>query len=268
MRRQLRAACTEAATIEYIAAGRGPVLLAFHGAIGNADSMDWFIRAFASRFRVIVPSLGQSDDVDDFCQRVNAVLEHEQVAAATVFGISFGGLLAQSFVRRHPHRVERLILMSCGAPRSASARIYGVAAAIARTLPLPAVRWLTSLFLSRRLVHAPAARGSAGRALAAQRRRLGSVAKRIGRDLIVGRFRIAADVHRAEHDIRAAIEAWSGRILLLVASDDPLFPPRARNRMRSVLPTAQVHTFATGGHLIPLFNREEMRRVVIGFASD
>jgi pimeloyl-ACP methyl ester carboxylesterase len=82
--------------IEYVAAGRGPVLLAFHGAIGNADSMDWFVRAFASRFRVIVPSLGETYDVDEFCRRVDDVLEQEGVATGIVFGISFGGLLAQS----------------------------------------------------------------------------------------------------------------------------------------------------------------------------
>lgn len=263
-----RVARTEHGVIEYVASGRGPALLAFHGAIGNADSMAWFVRAFSSRFQVIVPSLGDTDDVDEFCRRVNAVLHQEQVSHAIVFGISFGGLLAQSFVRRHPERVDRLILMSCGAPRYAAASMFRAASWIARTLPLPAVRWLTSLFLSRRLVHAPDARGAIRRALAAHRRRLESAADGVNRELMVGRFRIAADVHRAERDIRAALEAWRGRILLLMASDDPLFSPRARNRIGEAFPQSQLHTFPHGGHLIPLFNAEEMRQIVIRFASE
>jgi pimeloyl-ACP methyl ester carboxylesterase len=171
-------------------------------------------------------------------------------------------------VRRYPHRVDRLILMSCGAPRSAAGAMYSAVSAIVRALPLPILRRLTAMFLSRRLVHAPDARGAALRALTAHRRRLELVGERIGRELMAGRFRMAADVHRAEDDIRSALQEWRGRILLLIARDDPLFSRRSRNRIRAVLPRVEVHTFDKGGHLIPLFNREEMQQVVIRFASE
>lgn len=254
--------------LEYVAAGNGPALVAFHGAIGNAESMEWFIRAFSPRFRVIVPSLGQRNDVDDFCRSVADVLDAEGIETATVFGISFGGLIAQSFVRRHPTRVDRLILMSCGIPNPAAAWLFHAAGVVARTLPNRAVQALTSLFLTRRLVRTSGADGSAGRALAAHRRRLESFAGRIGQDIIVARFRIAADVHRAESEICDALATWSGRILLLIANDDPLFSSKTHERIRESLPRAEVYTFAQGGHLIPLFHGDEMRRIVIGFATD
>lgn len=267
MKPELRVAGTPAGPLEYAAAGNGPVLLAFHGAIGNAESMEWFVRAFAPRFRVIVPSLGDSRDLDRFCAGVEAVLERENATRVTAFGISFGGLLAQGFVRRHPARVERLILMSCGAPRLASALLFGAASFAAGHLPSPVVRWLTSRFLSRRLVHAPGARGGVRRALDVHLRRLAAAATSVRRELVAARFRIAADVHRAADDIRLALDSWTGPILLLIASDDPLFPPRAQRRLSTGFPRVQVHTFARGGHLIPLFHGDEMRRIVTRFAE-
>lgn len=259
--------CTRNGDLQYVARGQGPALLAFHGAIGNAESMDWFVRTFSSHFRVLVPSLGQSDDVLNFCDRVERLLQHEGVESATVFGISFGGLLAQSFVRRHPMRVARLILMSCGIARRSSATLYIFARILARSLPLRALRRIVSLFLSRRLVHTPPTEAAVRRALGAHRQRLAGIAERIDRDLVVARFRVAADVHRAGPDIRRAIEGSEGRTLLLLASDDPLFSARERRRLRLMLPNANIHMFAQGGHLIPLFNADEMRRIVIQFAG-
>jgi pimeloyl-ACP methyl ester carboxylesterase len=254
-------------TLHYLIAGRGPALLAFHGAVGNAESLRWFVTAFAHSFRVIVPSLGEANDVEQFCDDVAAMLDAENVPTAALFGISFGGLLAQAFVARHGARASRLILMSCGATRRTSTIFYALVGCIARALPEPFVRGIVRLFLSRRLVVVRGARASARRAIRAHRRRLEQFSERVRKEMVVARFRIATDIHRADDHIRGAIRVWHGRTLVLVAADDPLFGARERDRLRDTLPGATIHTFRKGGHLIPLMNGEEMRGIITRFVS-
>jgi pimeloyl-ACP methyl ester carboxylesterase len=253
--------------LHYLVAGDGPVLIAFHGALGNAESMRWFVSAFAGQFRVIVPSLGDTSDVDRFCDGVSSILDAENVHTAALFGISFGGLLAQAFVARHGRRVSRLILMSCGVTRRLSTVLYVLAGLAAQALPEAVVRAIVRLVSSRRLIPAHTAHAAVRRAVRAHRRRLEEFSERVQKDLVVSRFRITADIHRGDARVREGMRAWRGETLVLVAADDPLISARARARVRDALPAATIHTFGEGGHLIPLINGEEMHRIITGFAS-
>src|ERR1700682_38177 len=120
----LRRLMTIDGPVEYLVAGQGAPLVAFHGALGNAESMAWFVRAFADDFRVIVPSVGDRWDPATVVRSVECVLDAEGVQNAAVFGISFGGLVAQAFLERRPQRVSRLILMSCPPLRRAASLLY------------------------------------------------------------------------------------------------------------------------------------------------
>ena len=46
------------------------------------------------------------------------LMEHVGWKSAKVIGVSFGGMVAQEFVLRHPRRVERLVL-ACTSPGGA-----------------------------------------------------------------------------------------------------------------------------------------------------
>jgi len=47
---------------------------------------------------------------------LRAILDAEQAGCVTILGASFGGSVAQVFVRRYPERVGELILSNTGVP--------------------------------------------------------------------------------------------------------------------------------------------------------
>jgi len=254
--------------VEYVAAGEGEPLLAFHGALGNAESMEWFVNSFARDFRVLVPSLGDRSDPAQIARCAAAILEAEGIEQASVFGISFGGLVAQAFLEHHPDQVRRIILMSCPPLRRAASFAYGCASGIARSLPLPVLRFITRTILTRRLADATGAGNAAKRALQSHRRRLDDFGRRFTREVLVARLSLAARIHRREPRFRDVLRLWCGPMLLMIADDDPLFDRRALARLRKAFPDAQLHTFDGGGHVIPLLHGEAMRRVIREFVRD
>ena len=86
--------------------------------------------------------------------------------------------------------------------------------------------------------------------------------------MVVCRFTLAARIHEGEASLRRILRAWPGVILLIVADDDPLFDRRSRVRMQQAFPRARLHTFDVGGHVIPLFHGEEVRRLVGDLARE
>ncbi len=103
----------------------GAPAIAFINSLGT-DTRIWddVVDALRGRFRLLVYDKrghGLSDTpageytlahhVDDLA----GVLDHLAIAAATLCGVSIGGLIAQAFALAHPHRVERLVLCDTAA---------------------------------------------------------------------------------------------------------------------------------------------------------
>jgi 3-oxoadipate enol-lactonase len=100
--------------------GEGPPLLYISGT--GADLRNHpgpFDGAFARRFDLVSydqRGLGQTDQppgpysMADYGDDAAAVLDAEGLDAVAVIGISFGGMVAQEFVLRHPERVSRVVL--------------------------------------------------------------------------------------------------------------------------------------------------------------
>ena len=73
--------------------------------------------------------LGQTSKPDapytmaDYADDAARLMDHAGWTAARVIGVSFGGMVAQEFVLRHPQKVERLVL-ACTSPGGAGGASY------------------------------------------------------------------------------------------------------------------------------------------------
>ena len=61
------------------------------------------------------------------------------------------------------------------------------------------------------------------------------------------------------------LAGWGGRVLILEADDDPLFPPAARDALRALYPGAEVHTFHGTGHAAAVLRPDEYAAVLLRF---
>ncbi|SRR5579884_935030 len=105
--------------IHYERAGRGPLLVALHGIGGSARSWRHQLDGLADDFTVVAwdaRGYGGSSDpdreltIDDYADDVAALLDHLDAPRAHLLGISWGGVIALAAYRRHPARVETLLL--------------------------------------------------------------------------------------------------------------------------------------------------------------
>ena len=96
--------------------------------------------ALAPRFRVVYPAYPRVQSLDDLADGIAAILAAENIARASVLGASFGGAVAQCMVRRHPDRIERLILSNTGVPLAYLVRGRKIANAILSSIPWPLLR--------------------------------------------------------------------------------------------------------------------------------
>ena len=105
--------------------GQGPRLLVITGTNGDLRRKPSVLESpLARRFTLVAydqRGLGQSSKPDhpyhmaDYADDAAQVMDTVGWGSARVLGISFGGMVAQEFALRHPHKVERLALC-CTAP--------------------------------------------------------------------------------------------------------------------------------------------------------
>ena len=100
--------------------GTGPRLLFINGSGGDLRRKpSIFDSSLAEHFEILAHDqrgLGQTDRPDipytmaDYAIDANALLEAVGWDRCSVLGISFGGMVAQEFALRYPHRIQRLVL--------------------------------------------------------------------------------------------------------------------------------------------------------------
>jgi len=104
--------------------GEGPRLLFVNGSGSTIESSAPLIDAFARQFEVVVHDqrgLGRTGVPErqpamaDFARDAAALLDHVGWDTANVFGISFGGMVAQELAVTWPERIDRLVLC-CTSP--------------------------------------------------------------------------------------------------------------------------------------------------------
>lgn len=107
--------------IYYETYGQGPPLVLIHAISTGADMWAPQIERFSADHRVIVfdaRGVGRSGHIrgwrrirDRMADDVAHLLDHLGENTATICGVSFGGVIAQHFAARYPHRVKRLIVV-------------------------------------------------------------------------------------------------------------------------------------------------------------
>lgn len=108
--------------LEYEVIGEGPPVVMLHGGLAGRGAFSRQRDALGSRYRLILPSARGNDGTDptlppDYgfatseLRDVLSVMDAEDVLKANIVGHSSGGALAFEMTRRHPARVDRLVLI-------------------------------------------------------------------------------------------------------------------------------------------------------------
>jgi len=103
--------------------GKGKRILCVHGLTANCRSWDLLASSLAPRHKVIAMDLrgrGFSDSppsgysVENHCRDIVALMDDQGLERPVLMGHSLGAFISLVFAAKHPHRVERLILVDGG----------------------------------------------------------------------------------------------------------------------------------------------------------
>jgi 3-oxoadipate enol-lactonase len=241
--------------------GAPPVVLIHGWAYGSLATWHRVIPLLAGDLRVIAVDLrahGKSDrvrerfEVEDLADDVEAVLDALGVGRVAVLGYSMGGMVAQALARRHPARVERLVLGATAArPWPRRVLVTGLllaARALARLDPTALPRVLHRYLVGSGVIP-PEHSGWLWETL-------------LDRDV---------DLH---HEAGFAIarfdsRTWVGRLavptLCLIPTRDQLVPPARQRDTAALIPGAQVTELEGARHEAIFTHAGEIAAAVLAF---
>lgn len=246
----------------YLDAGESDqALLLLAGGTAVAELSFQTIEHLAQRFRVIAPDYPPLGRLEPLFSGYATLLERLGIERFSLMGGSYGGWMAQSFVRQYPERIDKLVLSAIGPPDPDNSRQIARLLLLLRLAPTALLRALARRSFARLLSD----EDMPGRALLlAQLEEI--LRDRLGRaDFIALLERL---VDQTEHGAFAPedLADWPGRILLLFGSDDPATPPDKREAMQRLYPQAEVIVFE-GDHAFALTHQREYFRAVDSFLS-
>lgn len=228
----------------------GDAVLWLTGALGVGEFAFLHALRIGADFRVLVPDYPAVSGLNGMADGLAALLDAERLAAVHVVGGSFGGMVAQHFVRRFPERVRSLVLSHTTAPDPSFLRA-GLMRAFSLLVPERPYRAL----FSRRL------RGSFLVADPFWVDHFDSTMECLTKDDLVSRVTLAGEFLQSRYR-PTDLESWPGRVLIISSEDDPLMPPSSSAALRRLYPSASSHTFSGMGHSTAILQPEEYVDVI------
>jgi pimeloyl-ACP methyl ester carboxylesterase len=128
---------------------QGEPLLMLSGVLAIPDISWVTIAHFAEDYRVIAPVYPAVKTMGELADGIAEILRKEGIDQAHVLGGSYGGFVAQVFVRRYPEMVRSLVLSHTLPPFPKSGEKIRKTMGLLRVLPEGLLRWL----LGKRLVN-------------------------------------------------------------------------------------------------------------------
>jgi pimeloyl-ACP methyl ester carboxylesterase len=242
--------------------GGGDALLMLSGALVIPDISWRTIAHFARKYRVIAPVYPAVNTMDELADGIAGILRREGVERAHVMGGSYGGFVAQVFVRRHPALTRSLVLSHTLPPDPALRKSMKKTMRWLPLLPERVLRWVMGRKLGPLM---PAKTPETALAHAMYAELLSS--RRLTKADILGMLARAADFSGSAFAPQD-LAGWQGRVLLVMADDDPGTPEPVRRAMSALYPGARVHLFHGTGHAASILKEEEYQAVIGSFFEE
>ncbi|HSK99815.1 MAG TPA: alpha/beta hydrolase, partial [Rubrobacteraceae bacterium] len=243
----------------YVIGGQGGrTVLLPSGGTRVPDMYLLLFEALESNFRVISSSYPAAHTMDALVDGLVAILDAEGVEQVDLFGSSFGGFVAQCFVRRYPERVRSLVLANTGAPGASPLPGLPLLVPLLAFLPQGVVRRMTGWSWRRWFVVPPDERlfwyGLLDELLVT----------RLTKADLVSALEEMLDYSRFNFNPQD-LDGWPGRILVIESEHDQAFSPQARTTLRALYPRASVRAFADAGHAVMVTDPAEYIAAVTEF---
>ncbi len=224
-----------------------------------APEVSWkSVVGLSGQYQVIAPEYPPLKDMDGLVDGIAAILRREGIQQAHVIGGSYGGFVAQIFVRRHPAITRSLVLSHTLPPDLEGGQKIRKATRTLSLLPEGLLRWM----MGKRLSGLLPAKTDETAALHAVYEEM--IQYRLTKADMLGVLWRTADFHDRSFSSRD-LSSWGGRVLLLLADNDPGTPDEVRARLQGLYPQAKLRLFHGSGHATAVTQQAEYQGEILSF---
>ena len=234
-------------------------LLLLPGAVGDGDAY-FTLAPLSSSHRLIAIAYPQIESLTALLDGLRYILDRERIDSTDIVGGSFGGMIAQAFLRRFPQRTRRIVLSATGPAKPERAVSNQKWARLMGALPIGVTHVLLRLIVRVSLMPVTVDR-------AFWRDFYFQAISALSREELVARYALSADVDRQGPPSPAGLQEWTGAVLVLEGEADKIARVGARDSLRSLFSGARVHTFPGAGHAISAERRHEWAAIVATFVT-
>lgn len=229
-------------------------MLLLGGGLSVGETSFQNILRMEKSFRMLSPSYPPVGKVRRILDGLVAILDREGIDRTNVFGHSLGAGIAHALVRLYPDRVDKIVLDGFGLYTASS--LWA-----AKFFFKPPPNWLKAYYRRRFRTLLAAADESTRAFYQAYVKEL--FTRLHTNETLMGQMKLLVDFfdHPDEYSLFRPVER-PGQVLLILAEDDRGFKSTERETLIASYPGAQVHTFASGGHLSGFTHLEEFKQVL------
>jgi pimeloyl-ACP methyl ester carboxylesterase len=241
--------------------GDGPQgLLLLPGAVGDGDAYFTLSPPLSATHTLIAIAYPPVSTLTALLDGLRDILDREGVDSTDIVGGSFGGLIAQAFLRRFPQRTRRVVLSATGPAKPQRAASNERFARVMARLPFGITRAVLRVIVRVSLMPVTVDR-------AFWRHFYFAAIAALSPADFAARYALSADVDRHGRPSPAGLQEWPGSVLILEGGADKIARTAARDSLRSLFPQAQIHTLPGAGHAISAERRDEWAAVIAAFLS-
>ena len=249
-------------SIKYYVAGKGDrTVLISPGWFSTPEYAFRSIMIFEEDFRVITPGMAVFKSLDDLSRAINRIMEVEGIGKVILVGGSAGGIMAQTYFKRHYHKVESMILYNTLAPKAERNRNWALW--LMRLLPFfvfrAAVKKRQKKYFEAEIPPEAEARIRFNQALFRE-----MISTKMNKKLLVSQMKLVFEFNEKDTYTLEDYKQWEGRVLVITSEDDAGY--KDVDILMKNLPNTQLYTFPRGtGHMAPLIYPKEFRKIMRDF---
>ena len=250
-------------SIAYQQVGTGPALVLLHGL--TQDSRVWKIQmdSLSKHFTVVAwdaPGAGLSADppgnytISDWADCLSQLLDSAGIKQAHILGLSWGGLLAQEFYHRYPHKVLSLVLVNTttGWRSISDSTANALLDACRKDASLP-VNDFVSKYLPGMFSDSPP------QEVKEEHARIMSRFHPVGFQLMAATL--------ANADMRALLPKIQVPVLLIWGGADKRIPVNVAHQFQNEIPGARLEIIPDAGHVSNMEKPIEFNKILKDFCS-
>lgn len=252
----------------YYSCGKGKdTIIILPGGLETGEASFFYINNLERRHKIISPIYPAVNTITELVEGINKIIEAEGAENITLFGVSFGGVLAQCFMKKYSNKVQKLILahtstITIDYPKE---DLKNMITLLEKNMKLikPAPVFVLRSMLNKK--YRKLSQRKAGEE-ELWNEYFDEVVKEYKKEDIISSMQIILDFITNNKFEYGFLNKWKGKILILEADDDIAFSKKQKEFLKLLYKGAKVHTDHGLGHMSTFAKRDLYVKLIEEFA--